>query len=269
MRPGLQAVACVRQGWQLLLRQPVLLLGFSALGCGLQGLGWQLFALGHRVDSGVQALLLHGLGLVLYLGSLTWLIDGLSRAALSLSSGRRSSWRRIGHWHGRRSWWLALGLLNAGMTATGIALAGFIVGSLVLQLIEALGLAGLLEQQTLVNLMPYPCSLLGALAGLLSQLFNPALVIAERLRPSQAYQRGWRLLNRHGLALVQLLPLLAAILLSPFLLLLLLQTGFTLLSFELSSPIVPLVFWPTMVAALPLLACTVATAYRQLRPAVR
>ena len=269
MSAGLGAAASVGLGWQLLGRQPRLLLGFSALGCGLQGLGWQLFALGHRAESGIQALLLHGLGLVLYLGSLTWLIDGLSRAALSLSAGRHSSWRRIGHWHGTRSWWLALGLLNGGVTASVLALAGFIGGSLLLQLIEALGLAAVLGQQALVNLLPYPCSLLGAVVGLLSQLFNPSLVIGERLRPSQAYQRGWRVLNRHGAALLRLLAWLAAILLAPFLLLLLVQAGLTLLSLDLTPPIALLVFWPAMVTALPLLACSVAAAYRQVSPEAR
>ena len=39
---------------------------------------------------GLEALLLHGLGVALYLGSLSWLVDGLSRAGLSLSAGRRS-----------------------------------------------------------------------------------------------------------------------------------------------------------------------------------
>lgn len=267
--PALQAGAALRRGWQLLGRQASLLVGFSALGCGMQGLGWQLFALGHRADSGVQALLLHSLGLGLYLGSLIWLVDGLTRAGLSLSAGRRSSWRRIGHWHGERSWCLALGLLNAGLTALVAALAGFMLGSLVLQLIDALGLSSLLGQQTLLNLLPYPCSLSGALVALLSQLFNPALVIAERLSPSQAYHQGWRLWNRHWPGLLRLLSLLAGILLSPFVLLLLLQTVQTILDLELASPLLLVVFWLAMVSALPLLACTVAAAYRQVRPAVR
>lgn len=267
--PSLQAVAALHTGWQLLGRQARLLLGFSALCCGLQGLGWQLFALGHRADSGVQALLLHGLGLGLYLGSLIWLIDGLTRAGLSLSAGRHSSWRRIGHWHGGRTWYVAMGLLNAGLTALVGALAGFMVGSLVLQLIEALGLPSLLGQQTLLYLLPYPCSLLAALTALMSQLFNPALVIAERLRPSRAYQQGWRLLNRHWPGMVRLLPLLLAILLSPFLLLLLLQAALTILALELANPLLLPAFWLAMVMALPLLACSVAAAYRQIRPAAR
>ena len=267
--PALRARRALHQGWQMLLRQPRLLLGFSALTCGLQGLGWQLFALGHRAESGVQALLLHGLGVALYLGSLSWLVDGLSRAGLSLSAGRRSSWRRIGHWHGARSWWLALGLGNAGLSAAVCALAGFIAGSLLLQLIEALGLGAALGQQTLLNLLPYPCSLLGALIALLSQLFNPALVIAERLSPSRAYHEGWRLLNRHWPGLLRLLPLLVAILLSPFLLLLLLQAALTFAGLPLGSLVVFAVFWAAMVGALPLLACSVAAAFRQLRPGVR
>ena len=267
--PALQAGVALGRGWQLLGRQPRLLLGFSALGCTLQGLGWQLFALGHRAESGVQALLLHGLGLGLYLGSLIWLIDGLTRAGLSLSAGRRSSWRRLGHWHGGASWCLALGLLNAGLTALVAALAGFMLGSLVLQLIEALGLPSLLGQQPLLNLLPYPCSLLAALITLLSQLFNPALVIAERLSPSRAYHQGWRLLNRHWPGLLRLLPLLAGILLGPFVLLLLLLASLTLLGQEQAHWLLLPAFWLAMVAALPLLACSVAAAYRQLRAADR
>jgi hypothetical protein len=267
--PALRARRALHQGWQMLRQQPRLLLGFSALACGLQGLGWQLFALGHRAESGVQALLLHGLGVALHLGSLCWLVDGLTRAGLSLSAGRRSSWRRIGHWHGARSWWLSLGLFNAGLSAAVCALAGFITGSLLLQLIEALGLGAALGQQTLLNLLPYPCSLLGALIALLSQLFNPALVIAERLSPSRAYHEGWRLLNRHWPGLLRLLPLLAAILLSPFVLLLVLQAALTIAGLPLASPLIFAVFWAAMVAALPLLSCSVAAAFRQLRPGVR
>lgn len=267
--PALQAGAALRRGWQLLGQQPRLLLGFSALACSLQGLGWQLFALGHRAESGVQALLLHGLGLALYLGALIWLIDGLTRAGLSLSAGRRSSWRRLGHWHGGRSWYLALGLLNAGLTALVAALAGFMLGSLGLQLIEALGLPSLLGQQTLLNLLPYPSSLLAALITLLSQLFNPALVIAERLSPSRAYHQGWRLLNRHWPGLVRLLPLLAGILLAPFVLVLVLQAGLTILGLEPANWLLLPAFWLAMVVALPLLGCSVAAAFRQIRPGVR
>jgi hypothetical protein len=101
----------------------------------------------------------------------------------------------------------------------------------------------------------------------MSQLFHPALVIGERLSPSRAYHQGWRLLNRHWPGLMQLLPVVAGILLAPFLVLLLFQTSLTILGLELANPVLLAVFWLAMVAALPLLACSVAAAYRQIRPA--
>ena len=261
---SIEPVKALRAGLKLVQRHPLLLLGFTCLACALQGFGWRLFALGHRADNGVEALLLHGLGVSLYFGSLIWLINGLTKASLRLSAEQRSSWRRVVYWHDNHPWRLATCLFLTGLTAATMALAGFILGSLALQLLEAIRLPSLLNQQIVLSLLPYFFGLIGITVALLSQLFAPALVIEEGLTPSRAYNHGWRLLKWHWLGMVGLLPVMYTTILSPFLLLLLAEATTSVLGLKLGKGVPFLVFWLSIVTALPLFACTVTAAYRQI-----
>jgi hypothetical protein len=241
LRPGL----ALRQGLRGLRLQPRLSWGFNTLASGLHLLGWGLFAVGHSTDSAVLALLLHGVGVGLYAGSLVWLIEGLSRLGLAHGAGRRLRWRQLARWHGRQSWTLALGLLNTGLAASAAALAGFMAWSLVLLLLPALSL-------------PLALLAVAAVAAvLLSQVFNPCLVLDQRLSPSQAFGRGVALLRRHWRGLLGLLPMLLGLLAIPF--------GVGLLSEALGAGLGAVVTAVAMVAMLPVLAATITAAYRQLQ----
>jgi hypothetical protein len=90
----------------------------------------------------------------------------------------------------------------------------------------------------------------------MSQLFNPCLVLEERLSPSRAFGRGVELLSQHWRGLLGLSPLLLGILLLPFVLGLLAEAVGAGLGVAITAL--------AMVAALPLLATTVTAAYRQI-----
>ena len=249
IRRGLRPGQALRQGLRGLRLQPRLTWGFSALACGLHLLGWGLFAAGHSNDSAVLALLLHAVGVGLYAGSLIWLIEGLSRLGLAHGAGRRLRWRQLARWHGRQSWSLALGLLNTVLAAAAAALAGFMAWSLVLFLLPAL------------SVLPGLLAVAAVAAVLLSQLFNPCLVLDQRLSPSEAFGRGVALLSRHWPALLALLPLLLVLLALPF--------GLGLLAEAFGAGLGVAVTVLAMVAVLPVIAATVSAAYRQLRPEAR
>jgi hypothetical protein len=225
--------------------QPWLTWGFCALACGLHLLGWALFAAGQASGSAVIALLLNGVGVGLYVASLIWLIEGLSRLGLAHGTGRRLRWRQLARWHGRQSWRLSLGLLNTALAAAAAALAGFMAWSLVLYLLPAL------------SVLPALLGVAAVAAVLLSQLFCTCLVLDQRLSPSQAFGRGVDLLSGHWPALLTLLPLLLAILAMPFVL--------GLLAEALGSGLGVVVTGLAMVGVLPVLAATVSAAYRQLQ----
>lgn len=245
--PRLQPLLALRSGLAELRRQPWGALGFSGLACGVHLLGWALFAAGHGSASAVLALVLHGLGIALYGGGLLWLVEGLTRLALALSRGRTLRWRRLCRWHGRSSLRVGLALLNAGVAMAAAALAGFMAWSLLLFLLPALSpLAALL-------------GLLAILAVALSQLFAPCLVLEAGLSPSQAFSQGLDLLQRHWAGLLRLAPLLLAVLAVPF--------ALGLLAEALGAGLGVVITALALVAALPVLATTVAAAFRQLQPA--
>lgn len=245
LRPG----RALHQGLSGLRLQPQITWSFCALACCVHLLGWGLFAAGHSLESAVLALLLHSVGVGLYAGGLIWLVEGLSRLGLAHGAGRRLRWRQLARWHGQRSWSLALGLLNTVLAAAAAALAGFMAWSLVLFLLPAL------------SVLPALLAVLAVTAVLLSQLFNPCLVLDQQLRPSQAFGQGMVLLQRHWIGIVALLPLLLALLALPF--------GLGLLAEALGAGLGGVVTVLAMVAVLPLVSAIQCAAYRQLMPAAR
>lgn len=251
-RSTLRPLQALLQGVRTLRQQPRLAFGFSALSCGVHLLGWALVAIGEASDSAVLTLMLRAVGGVVYAGSLLWLIEGLTRIGLALSAGHAVRWRQLCRWHGRRSRDLALGLLNTGMALGAAAFAAFVAWSLTLFLLPGFSLVpALLGGMTMLTVA-------------LSQLFNPCLVLDQKLSPSQAFSGGWLLLRQHGAGTAGLGVVVVITLLTPFVLGL------------LSEALVPgrsaIVTVVLMVAALPLLATTITAAYRQLdpiRPAAR
>lgn len=234
------------QGLSGLRQQPGLQLGFSAAACGVHLLGWALFGAAEGQASGVLAALLHGLGVVLYAGSLVWLIEGLSRAGLAVGSGRRLTPSDLYRWHGRCSRRVACGVINLLAALALAALVSFVAWSLVVFLLPGL------------SLVPAALGLALCLAVAMSQLFNPCLVLERALSPSQAFRRGVQLLERHWLGQLGLLTLLTAILLLPPLL--------GLLAEALLEGLGVVVTGVALVTVLPLLANTVTAAYLQLLP---
>ena len=249
VRPRLRPGLALREGLQGLRLQPQISWGFSALACAVHLLGWGLFAAGHSTGSAVLALLLHTVGVGLYGASLIWLVEGLSRLGLAHGGGRRLRWRQLARWHGRQSWSLALGLLNTMLAAAAAALAGFMAWSLVLFLVPAL------------SVLPGLLAIAAVAAVLLSQLFNPCLVLDQHLSPSAAFSLGVALLIRHWRGLLALLPLLLTLLALPF--------SLGLLAEAIGAGLAGVVTGLAMVAVLPVLAATVCATYRQLRPEVR
>jgi len=244
---SLQPLRALCSAWRAMQQRPLPLLGFSAAAWGVHGLGWALVAASDWIPSAVLAALLHGVGIGLYAGSLLWLVEGLSRAGLALSAGQRPDWRQLYRWHGRSSRHLACGLLNLLAALALTALVGFVAWSLVVFLLPAL------------SPVPALLALLACAAVGLSQVFNACLVLERRLSPSQAFRRGFVLLEHHWAGLLQLVALLALVTSLPTLLLGLLGEA---LVAGLGVPITVL----AVVAASPLVAMTTTNAYHQLLP---
>lgn len=243
-RPVLRPLTALAQGLDGLRRRPRRPLAFSALGCGVHLLGWSLFAAGHEQTSGVLAALLKIGGVVLYAGSVVWLIEGLTRIGLALPGDPLPRWSSLCRWHGRPSRDLAVGLLNTALALAAAALAAFMAWSLTLMLLP---------------LLSVPVAVAGVAAVVavgLSQLFNPCLVLEARLSPSRAFSRGLELFSGHWRGLLALAPVLLGLLAAPF--------GLGLLTEALHSGVGVVVTVLAMVAVLPLLAATTAAAYRQL-----
>ena len=158
-------------------------------------------------------------------------------------------WRQLARWHGHQSWTLALGLLNTILGAAAAALAGFMAWSLALFLMPAL------------SVLPALLAVVAVVAVVLSQLFNPCLVLDQQLRPSEAFGQGVALLQQHWRGLLALLPVLLALLALPF--------GLGLLAEALGAGLGVAVTALTLVMVLPLIAATVCAAYRQLSPGAR
>ncbi len=251
-RPHLKPLRALAQAVRSLRRRPGLSFGFSALSCGTHLLGWALVAAGEGSESAVLTLLLRGVGTLIYVGSLIWLIEGLTRIGLSLGRGRTLRWRHLCRWHGRRSRNVGLGALNTAVVLGATAFATFMAWSLTLFLLPGL------------SMVPAGLGLIG-LAGVgLSQLFNPCLVLDQKLSPTQAFTHGGTLLRQHWAGISGLAVVLLATLSAPFGLGLL--TEALLPGFSAAATLV------AMVAALPVLATTVTAAYLQLhtlRPGAR
>ena len=245
----LAPLRALAQGASGLRQQPGVQLGFSAAACGLHLLGWALFGAAEGLASGVLAALLHGVGALLYAASLVWLIEGLSRAGLALGAGRRLTAGSLYRWQGRSSRRVACGVINLLAALALAALVSFVGWSLVVFLLPTL------------SLVPAALGLALCLAVVLSQLFNPCLVLERNLSPSQAFRWGVQLLERHWLGQLGLLAVLAAILVVPLLL--------GLLAEALLAGLGVVVTALTLVAALPLLANSVTAAYLQLLPELR
>jgi hypothetical protein len=233
-------------GWRLLHQHPRLLIAFSLSTLGLHWLGWALFAVAAQVNSGVLSALLHGSGITLYGGSLLWMVEGLTRAALNLWQGAPISWRKL--WRGEMLHrWILLGslgyLIAAELTA---ALISFVVWSLVVVVWPGMGAA------------PVLVGLVAATALAISQQFTACLVIASGSGPLATFRAGMVLLEHHWTGLAQLAGVVLAIFVSPLLVGLFAEAmvaGLGIVATALGFGIV-----------LPLMAATVTAAFHQLHP---
>jgi len=243
-RRPLRAFRAVQQAGAALLRQPLVPLSFSAAAGSLHLLSWALFVAGDAVDSGVLGALLHGTGMVLYVSSLVWLIEGLGQLGLSLSAGQTVRWGELFRWLGPGSGALGFCLLNLLGGLALIIFSGFVAWTLLMTLLPAL------------SVLPVLLTAVAGLALLLSQLLAPCLVLDAGLSPSRAFRRGWLLLERHWWGLLKLLTLLTLTLCGAVLVGLLTEAllpGFGVAGTGLA-----------LVVVLPWLATSVAMAYRQL-----
>jgi hypothetical protein len=234
----------VRDGWRGLRRCPGVLLGFSGAAFGLHLLGWALFAAGHQGPEGWLALLLDGAGIVLYVLSLVWLIQGLTRAGLALAAGQPARWRALRRWRGGEAWQLLLALGTAGAGLALAALFGFVGWSLVVFLLPAL------------SLIPALLALVVLAAVALSQLFLACLVIEAGQSPSRAFRSGLGLLEPFWPSLLALAAMAGLILLLPF--------GLGLLAEAALPGLGAMATALALVAALPVLSGSITAAYRQL-----
>ena len=248
-RTPLRVIQALQQGWSGLWACPAGLIGFCAAGLGLHLIGWGLFSAGQLVESTVLALLLDAVGLSLYLASLAWLVEGMTRAGLSLAAGQALAWRTLYRWPSPRSLALSIGMAYLLLALIATAVAGFLAWSLLVLVLPPLGAVAALL--TLI-----------AITGLaISQLFMACLVVSAKLRPSQALRTGLRLLEHHGFGLVKLAAVLMALLLVP------LGAGLVAVgisSEQLRETSVLLATLATLLMIVPLLALTTTAAYRQL-----
>lgn len=248
-RTPLRVTAALKQGWAGLWASPGGLIGFCAAGLSVHLIGWGLFSAGQLVDSTVLALLLDAVGVSLYGASLVWLVEGMTRAGLSLAAGEGLRWRRLYRWPSPLSLALSVSLLYLLVALSAVAVAGFLAWSLVVLWLPAL--------EAVLALL----SLIAMVGLILSQLFLACLVISARLRPSQAFRTGLRLLEHHGLGLLKLAAVLMALLLIP------LGAGVVAVGVsaeQLREPTVLLATLAALLLIVPLLALTTTAAYRQL-----
>ena len=250
MRAGrLHSWEAWRQGWGNLWRNPGPLLGFSAAVLSLHLLGWGLFAAGEASDSGVLSALLHLLGLLLYSTSLIWMIEGLTRAGLTLARREPLSWGAFWPWPGQPSWRLIRSLLALASAAAAAALVSFASWSLLLLVLPGLSLAAALV------------GVIASTALAISQLFSACLALETRMGPAASLRTGVLLLERHGPGLLLLSALLLASLLAPLL------AG--LLAEALAAGLGVAVTALALVLSLPWIANSVAHAYLQLESELR
>lgn len=236
----------LQQGRQSLIQAPAALLGFSACACGLHLLGWALFAAGHLGEGSALTLLLNLAGVVVYTGSIVWLVQGLTRGGLAAARGVRPQWRDLVRWRSREALALLGSLLAAGGCILLAGLVGFVAWSLATFVLPAF------------SVIPAVLALVLVTAASLSQLFVACLLLDAGLSPSSAvrsgivgFERCWPFCLGLGLAsgLILLLPFAA---------------GF--LAEALVSGLGVAITVLAMVAALPLLSCTVTAGYLQLAP---
>ena len=236
----------LQQGRQSLIQAPAALLGFSACACGLHLLGWALFAAGDLGKGSALSLLLNLAGLVVYTGSIVWLVQGLTRGGLAAAHGVRPQWRDLVRWRGREALTLLGSLLAAGGCILLAALVGFVAWSLATFVLPAF------------SVIPALLALLLVAAASLSQLFIACLLLDAGLSPSAAVRSGILGFERCWLLCIGLGVAGGLILLLPF------AAGF--LAEALVSGLGAAITVLAMVAALPLLSCTVTAGYRQLAP---
>jgi hypothetical protein len=237
--------AAFRQSCRGLGRQP-LLLAFSLVALATHLLGWGLFAGAEQVDSGVLAALLHLSGIVLYGGSLIWMIEGFTLAGLAVARKQSIHWHELSPTECRHSARLILYLAFLAGALAAVAVLTSLLWSLLLLLVPSL------------SAVPALLGVIAALAVLISQLFGPCLVLDTRLTGIALFRQGVWLLEHHGAGLLLLCSGLSGLLLIPLAVGLLgeaVASGFGALATVAASAVV-----------LPLITTTVTGAYVQLRP---
>lgn len=242
---ALRPLRALRASAQQLWQHPWPLLGFSATTCGLHLLGWGVFASAEQAGSAVLNTTAHLLGIVLYFGSLIWMIDGFTRAGLSLAAAEAPRADALFRWHGHCSWQLCRGLLLLMALISLIVLSGFGLWSLLLLLLPALAP------------LAVAVVLLLSVALALSQLFLACWIVSDDLDPLAALKRGWALLPRRSAGLLGLAGVVLLIALAPLGLGLVAEV----LLEGLGLPITAL----ALVIALPLLATTVTNSFTSAR----
>lgn len=240
--------AC-RDGWSSFTLQPWLLLGFSFTALSMHLLGWALFAAAEAVDSGVMAAVLRPVGVLLYTGSLLWMVEGLSRACLARLQGDPLQWDDLMDWRSRSVRRLVLCLINLAAALAATAMITFVLWSLLVLLLPAM------------SVVPALLGLIAAGALALSQLFAPYLLLDTRLNPAAIFRQGGLLLEHHWAGLMLLSGVLIGVLLLPILI--------GLIAEALVAGLGPAATALGLVLALPLTATTVAAAYQQLSPEVQ
>lgn len=237
-----------RAFWQscTALRQQPLLVCFSLISLSTHLFGWALFAAADQVGSGVLAALLHLLGLVIYVGSLFWLIEGLTRTSLAQVQGEMMSWKSLSPLRCRDSRRLSLWFGTLLVVLGVIALCTVLLWSLLVLFLPAL------------SVVPVLLGLITAAAVALSQIFGPCMVADTGLSGSALFRQGVLLLEHHWAGLVVLSCYLIGLVLLPFVV--------GLLAEALLEGLGSLATVLSLVVSLPLITTTVASAYWQLRP---
>ena len=137
-------------------------------------------------------------------------------------------------------------MLNTAIALAATVFAAFMAWSLTLFLLPGL------------SMVPAGLGLVATVGVGLSQLFNPCLVLDQKLSPSQAFSRGGLLLRQHWIGFGGLAVVLLTTLAAPF--------GLGLLTEALLPNLSAAATVVAMVAALPVVATTVTAAHLQLHP---
>lgn len=230
-KPGPPPIAIRRaleEGWSGFARHPWVLMLFTLLLGGFNLLCQLLIRWGDRSEAGM-ALALQVLGWAGYLGSNLWLLVGLLRGAAEVLDGRPPRLRQL----------LRLGWRRLLTAAASLALVGLLL-SLIVWLAQVSSWLMILLQPSLAAL-PQLAGLAAGIYLITDQvLCLPLTVLGER-RPLEAVRLGRSAIDPHWLQALGLTLMLGLLVLAGVLLLLV-----------------------GLVATLPLAACTLVAAYRQL-----